>query len=496
MKHLLEKSWLEDLLTEELERYDASAARARLPDEVRAASVAPTDLAAASRLLVARSLRHRRLAAEPEPRAAFLDDVRQHVWLALDLALLRGEPFVRARQRAEIAAYLASAVGQDALALAVEPERPGGATDRAVERALRAAAEALQLRFYPPGDPVLGLPLHSGAVAVLRRRLSRVAAGYHREGRLVAEALARHGAYAARESILLAEALAGLLRAAGPVDERARAIRLRQLGRIGLSRADLRDARHRVEAPRPPEAIAADAPERVRVFLLEQLFLGQLRARATGEAAVRWVEAFVAAAALDPAVVASAQVEAAAQHGDHQVWFAAFDESGVPVDLQKLADEWESVADHVVERVSAAVTDNLGAMVTEIRETGELGQLLAKAAGGSALTAEEKRKVKAQLIDLAKAVPALAIFAAPGGMLLLPLLAKLLPFNVLPSAWDRGNGARSAAGGEPKAAGAPVRAPAPAEPDRPPEPGKDGPGPGSKPGPVRRARGRGRASGL
>jgi hypothetical protein len=45
--------------------------------------------------------------------------------------------------------------------------------------------------------------------------------------------------------------------------------------------------------------------------------------------------------------------------------------------------------------------------------------------------------VRAQLIDLAKVVPALAIFAAPGGMLLLPLLAKLLPFNLLPSAWDR-----------------------------------------------------------
>ena len=45
--------------------------------------------------------------------------------------------------------------------------------------------------------------------------------------------------------------------------------------------------------------------------------------------------------------------------------------------------------------------------------------------------------MKAQLIDLAKAVPALAIFAAPGGLLLLPLLAKLLPFNVLPSAWAR-----------------------------------------------------------
>jgi hypothetical protein len=83
------------------------------------------------------------------------------------------------------------------------------------------------------------------------------------------------------------------------------------------------------------------------------------------------------------------------------------------------------------------VTDNLGALVTELRETGELGQLLARAAAGGTLTADERRKVKAQLIDVAKAVPALAIFAAPGGMLLLPLLAKLLPFSVLPSAWER-----------------------------------------------------------
>jgi hypothetical protein len=47
-------------------------------------------------------------------------------------------------------------------------------------------------------------------------------------------------------------------------------------------------------------------------------------------------------------------------------------------------------------------------------------------------------------VDVAKAVPALAIFAAPGGMLLLPILAKLLPFSLLPSAWEKG-GARGSA---------------------------------------------------
>ena len=96
-------------------------------------------------------------------------------------------------------------------------------------------------------------------------------------------------------------------------------------------------------------------------------------------------------------------------------------------------------------RVATAVSDNLGAIVTEIRQTGEAGQILARAASGAKLTAEERRKVRAQLIDLAKAVPALAIFAAPGGMLLLPLLAKLLPFNILPSAWDKAGAEKDAA---------------------------------------------------
>jgi len=436
---LSDKAWLGSLLLEELQRFDPDAARAKLPADVRTAGDSPTDLAPGSRLLVARSLRHRRLADGPEGREElFLDEVRGHVALALDLALLAGEPFLRTRQEAELAGFLAAALGLPALALAVEPEQPGGASTRAVERALRGAGEALQDRFFPPGDPVGGLPLHAGTLAILRRRLARVVLGYHRQGRLLPEALARHGSYAAVESALLAEALSGLLGAAlAPADARTKGIRLRQLARLGLGRAELRRARKAVAAPRGPEALAAAAPERVRPFLLEQLLLAQLRARLPGEAASAFTEAFAAAARLDAQALVQAQVEAAAQHGDHELWFEAFGEGGVPADWQALADEWEEAADHVVERVSQAVTDNLGAVMTEIRETGELGTLLAKAAAGHALTADEKRKVKAQLIDLAKAVPALAIFAAPGGMLLLPLLAKLLPFNLLPGAWDK-----------------------------------------------------------
>jgi len=431
------KLWLDELLAEELERYDPDAARGRLPSEVKPSAPGTPDLAPAARVLVARSLRLRRLEPAPAgPDGAFVEAVRAHIGLALDLALLRGEPFVRADRRAEIAAFLAASAGETDLALAVEPQRPGGASDRAVQRALRAAGEALRARFDPPGDPAGGLPLYPGAVAVFRRRLARVVMGYLRAGRLEEEALGRHAAFAERELVFLAEALAGLAAAIGPPGERARLVRGRQLGRLGLSRPALREARHAVEEPRPAAQLAAAAPERIRAFLLEQLLLAQLRAGLASEAAARYVDEFVESGRIEAQALVAAQVEAAAQHGDHQVWFEAFGD-GVPHDWQRLADEWEEVADHMVERVAAAVTENFDAVVTEIRETGELGQLLARAAGGHVLTEEERRKVKAQLLDLAKAVPALAIFAAPGGMLLLPLLAKLLPFNMLPGAWDK-----------------------------------------------------------
>src|SRR6266540_4023442 len=417
----IEKGWLDALVAAELDRHDPAAALARLPVDVRDAGLSSTDLAPAARLLVARSLRLRRLGPQPaDATAAFLDEVRLHVALLLDLAMLRGLPFQRARRRVEIAAFLAAAVGEVADALEALPLAAVAADARDVEAAFLGAERALVARFHPPGDPVLGLPLHPGVVTALRRRLARVAMGFHRDGRLDPHALARHAAFADRESVLLAETLAGLFAAGEPADERARAVRQRQIARLGVSRASAREAR----------------AERVRPFLVEQVFLAQLRARLAGDGTARWADAFVAASGLDAATVAAARIEAAAQHGDHQVWFEALDDAG-RIDWQALAGEWEAATDAVVERVSSAVTDNLGAIVTEIRQTGELGQLVARAAFGAKLTAAERRKVRVQLIDLAKAVPALAIFAAPGGMLLLPLLAKLLPFNLLPSAWDR-----------------------------------------------------------
>jgi hypothetical protein len=431
-----DRDWLAELLDEELAAYHADAARARLPPDALAAAGTSRDLASAARVLVARSLR-RRPDPGAKPAAVFLEEARGHVAVALDLALLGGEPFVRARRGAELAAFLAGAAGSHEAALAVDPHQPGAASAVAQKAALRAAGRVLHARFYPPAEPAGGLPLRPGVLSVFRRRLARVASSFYRDGRLAPEALERHGAHAALESALLAEALAGLLRATQPPSARAAALRVRQVSHLGLTREEARAARRGVSAPRLPALLASATPPAVRPFLVEQLRLAQLRRGLLGEGPAAFLESFARGAALDGPAFLAAQLEAAAQHGGLEELPSL---TGEARDWQAVAEEWSAATDHVVQKVSEVVAGNLEALVTEIRETGELGQLVAKAAAGGVLSEDERRKVKEQLVDLAKAVPALALFAAPGGAILLPLLARLLPFSLLPSAWGKERG--------------------------------------------------------
>lgn len=62
--------------------------------------------------------------------------------------------------------------------------------------------------------------------------------------------------------------------------------------------------------------------------------------------------------------------------------------------------------------------------------------LLKKHAAGKKLTRKEKRIVKTSLIDICKVVPSLGLFLLPGGMVLLPLVSKILPFDLMPSAFQ------------------------------------------------------------
>ena len=91
--------------------------------------------------------------------------------------------------------------------------------------------------------------------------------------------------------------------------------------------------------------------------------------------------------------------------------------------------------DYMNDKVFLLVKKNVGNIMKEIEETKELSELLVKATT-KPLTMEEKKKVQDQLMDIAKTIPALAIFALPGGGILLPILIKVLPFNILPSSFQ------------------------------------------------------------
>lgn len=86
-------------------------------------------------------------------------------------------------------------------------------------------------------------------------------------------------------------------------------------------------------------------------------------------------------------------------------------------------------------RIARIVFENIDHLWTEIRETGDLAVLLARRARGQRLSEDEQRRMREQLVDVVKAVPSLAVFTLPGGFVLLPVILKLLPFDLRPSSF-------------------------------------------------------------
>ncbi len=90
--------------------------------------------------------------------------------------------------------------------------------------------------------------------------------------------------------------------------------------------------------------------------------------------------------------------------------------------------------DGMTKNVGKLILRNSKRLKKELSESKELVQLLAKATAHD-LTAQERKKIQTQLLDIFKTIPSLAIFMLPGGAVLLPIFIKLIP-RLLPSAFD------------------------------------------------------------
>lgn len=97
---------------------------------------------------------------------------------------------------------------------------------------------------------------------------------------------------------------------------------------------------------------------------------------------------------------------------------------------------FDALSKNFSSQIQSFFTKNKVKLTNEIMESKELMELLWKAKDEK-LTPQEREKVKSQIIDIVKTIPSLAIFMLPGGTILLPLLYKFLPEElVLPSSFQ------------------------------------------------------------
>ena len=90
--------------------------------------------------------------------------------------------------------------------------------------------------------------------------------------------------------------------------------------------------------------------------------------------------------------------------------------------------------DRTYRMISLLIKRNKKRIINEIYQSKDLMNLLAISTYRE-LDLEEKKRVKSQFIDIFKTIPSLAIFALPGGSLLLPIIIKMIP-SILPSSFN------------------------------------------------------------
>lgn len=360
----------------------------------------------------------------------FLAVLRTFCQVGLDLAVLvDAPPGPRAEQ---LLLLLASLIGRLDDADEVH---------RRIERAMKQwplpaklwtrVEEALEKRALSlAADPYYGLVLHNGAVYADANLFGRVAIAYFSRSTFPREAVERRLHHAAMQKARLVEVLIGLVCAERKPGFPTRRAILRQIDDLHLPDAladATRDfARRAFEKPPPMKALAKDVRSRdLKRFMLEQTLLASLVDGRRSAREVAWTKALAKQLGFKDAEVKAMELGVAEFYTRHRNVVDVFTLSA---GAEVMGEEW-------VDEMSTTMRKNYRALLQEVRETGELSVLLARAARGQTLTSDEKRRMREQLLDVAKAVPALAIFAAPGGVLLLIALAKVLPFDLLPSAF-------------------------------------------------------------
>jgi hypothetical protein len=365
------------------------------------------------------------------PRAAeevlFIAVVRTFVRMALDVAVITRAP--KADRQTQVLALFAAMVGE---LKAMEQLQARGVSASDLKKLAGRIEDRLEERAMSlAGDPAYGLTLHNGAVYVDAQVFARNAIHLFTHEQLSRDAADRRLNFSARQKALLVEVLTALVCVERKPSFAARRAILRQIEDLHLPvevEEPLRSLVKKTFDRVPPlDVIVQDVRSLdMRRFILEQALLASLVDGRRSREELKFLNALAANLSFTKADVARIEVEMAEFYAKNRS----------VVDVFTVSAAAGVMGDEVVASMQSAVEKNFYRLLKEIRETGELSVLLAKAARGQKLTSAERAAMREQLIDVAKAIPALAIFAAPGGVLLLIALAKVLPFNLLPSSFQ------------------------------------------------------------
>jgi hypothetical protein len=364
--------------------------------------------------------------AAPE-EVLYLAVVRTFAQLAFDVAEVVGAPAPGPRELCVLFAVQGQAFAEAAEAAALGGARP--AVPRRLWSRVEAALEERALSLS--GDPAFGLVLHNGAVYVDALVFGRQAVEYLSRGELRPKDARRRAEAAAAQKALLVEVLTALVCAERQPSYAARRAILRQMEDLRLPAEVEERLRGRMKRcferpPRPAEMVWKVRGVATRRFLLAQALLAARVDGRVSRGERAFVEGLAAELGFGPDEVSRLEVEVAEFYAQNRH----------VVDVFTVSTAAGVLGEELVGAMQSTLEKNFARLMTEIRETGELSVLLGRAARGQSLTRDERRRMRAQLIDIAKAIPALAIFAAPGGVLLLIALARVLPFSLLPSAFQ------------------------------------------------------------
>ncbi|HUB06386.1 MAG TPA: TerB family tellurite resistance protein [Myxococcales bacterium] len=432
-----ERKWLWGFLRAYVDGYDVAAARAELPPACFDASQGSGVVRARQairRLMRSSGLRYgmpldpsgRWSKDRPPAEALFLVALARELDLCVAAGLVFGREPEAGPLLRDLLSFLAALLGDDSAAERISTEEDQGRLEReagSVGRRLWRRGQALV------ADPVLGLPLHNGLLYSDARFLARLAVDTYRRGRFSAEGARRLRRLVDRQRAALAEALLLMASAENAPSPVARRVILRQLDAVGLPRDLMKQLRAALETPPAPEVLAAALPgRRTRLFVLEQVVLGALADGWRSPRERRFLQRLAETLGIPPEELGAIEAELAEFYAEHPEF----------VDRFQVRDRLADLSDQVMASVEELVDRNRSFFLHELRQGRELTAALGTLARGGKLDAAQRRRLREQLLDLAKTVPGLALVAAPGGLLLAMALAKILPPSFLPSGFVEG----------------------------------------------------------